>query len=92
MGPDGAAALASGLSRNRTLRGLSLDANDIQSYGSLEIAHAAIDHPALTALDMRNNGISEQGVWKLRDLLNGHPTLKVLDLDGNGDAAAISSG
>lgn len=102
LGDDGAAALAVGLLKNRSLVRLMLSSNRIESVGAGELAVAVATHPSLHTLGLGlalntddlgelPNRIGAEGAHALGEMLMKNPRIRVLTLDRNGlDATTLN--
>jgi hypothetical protein len=79
----GAAALATVLATNTTLRKLKLYGNRIGPIGARSLAAALHNNATLTSLDLGGNNIGAEGARSLAATLDNNATLTSLYLDGN---------
>lgn len=97
VGPEGAAALASGLRTNRAMACLNLSRNvRIGPLGAESIAASYLKGSlSLVHLDLSETGMGDEGASAVADALKSNGTLSDLDLSRNGitsvGAGAIAS-
>ena len=83
IGPDGAAALASGLSVNQSLEKLSLSWNRIGDDGTIALAEALRSNQSLHALSLRRNDITNVGADALQKASKHSTAIYHIDVENN---------
>jgi Ran GTPase-activating protein (RanGAP) involved in mRNA processing and transport len=83
IGDAEAAALATVLATNRTLKKLSLSHNRLGPVGARSLAAALDNNATLTSLDLGGNNIGAEGAQSLAAALDNSATLTSMDLVSN---------
>jgi len=81
---EGAAAIATALRTNTTLRSLDLVSSEVGTFGAMALGHSLKHNQYLTALDLDSNAIGPCGVQALPAALSQNQSLLTLRLNRNG--------
>eukprot|EP01028_Stygiella_incarcerata_P011338 TRINITY_DN6360_c0_g1_i1.p1 TRINITY_DN6360_c0_g1~~TRINITY_DN6360_c0_g1_i1.p1 ORF type:complete len:217 (+),score=86.11 TRINITY_DN6360_c0_g1_i1:142-792(+) len=83
IGDRGVLPLLEILGQCQKLKKLILKENGLRNNAAIAIAHAFLDHPSLTSIDLSGNQISATGGKALLELLQTNRSIKELDFTKN---------
>lgn len=75
--------IASGLTKNQSIRTLSLRGNMISESSADALARLMHENQSITDLDLSGNRIGDEVAIALAETIPAHPAIEALDLTGN---------
>jgi len=83
IGDAGAAAIATFISKNKTVSKIVLRDNKISDEGAIALANALKENDLIDEIDLANNRIGNKGAMALRKSLKSHKSMLSVNLSGN---------